>query len=433
MSMKTDELLEEVSGYLHGYLKSGTLRIDPFLSKMNLNIKNLSDLLTVRFLLKKETTDFVRSLPILLEQFKTTTTLKNEVNRGEIRGEIDWSETIKERLSKNYRDKTLYSTRESVRSYNIPENLVLKELLSLLNFLLYENNYIEGFEDADWFKEWQGIKGNVSHAFKKNIYLQRVDQVKVPNRLIQKTLSHRNKLYRDAARLLLEYRKLMNGRYSEDDIKLLLQETFIAPGDINTLFELYWIIQLIKQNSSETQLYLLDGRSSAHNIIASWEDNEQLYYLYHDSSGSKSIDFRVPLKEIEDSVQPIIQQKYRSFNHSNQLASEVFNKSLSSYIWNGRPDFLVEIYDKNNDELKKLVIGEVKNTKDISYASKGLGELLDYIYFVKSRKASYLLDSDVTVQGILCLGKMKVNKPVEEELIKVVTLENMEKVELTLK
>src|SRR5690606_6421366 len=124
-------------------LKAGKLRIDSFLSKINTNISNLEQLLTVRFLLKSETKDFVRDLPYLLKRFKTTTILKTEINIGEVRGQINWEQTSKERLSRNQRDKTIFSTSESIRSYNIPENLILKELLGLLYKFLYKDSYIK--------------------------------------------------------------------------------------------------------------------------------------------------------------------------------------------------------------------------------------------------------------------------------------------------
>ena len=186
MSVNEEEILEEISGYLHGYLKGGKLRIDSFLSKMNVNISNLDQLLTVRFLLKADTKNFIRELPTLLQRFKTTTTLKTEMNIGEVRGQINWEQTIKERFSRNHRDRTIFSTNESIRSYNIPENIVLKEFLGLLYKFLFQDSYLKGFEQAEWFSEWIELKENVAQAYKKNIYLQRVEEQTVPNRTVQK-------------------------------------------------------------------------------------------------------------------------------------------------------------------------------------------------------------------------------------------------------
>ncbi len=417
MSTKEEELLEEISGFLHGYLKSGKVRINSFISKMNINISNLEQLLTIRFLLKDETKEFVKALPVLLKRFKTTTVIHNETYIGEVRGQIDWEQTTKKRLVRNHKDKTIFSTNESVRSYNIPENLVLKELLGLLYAVLYKDAYIKGFKNREWFLEWQHLKGNVAHACKKNIYLQRVDDVQVSDRIIQKTLNHRNKIYREAAKLLSSYRRLINGQYSKDDIKKILRETFIAPDNVDVLFELYWIVQLIKHNAEESQLHLMDG---SQNMVASWEKESHIYQLFHDSTGSNEIHFSVAANEISKSNNSYLQKKYQSFTTSNALAHDFFGRSPTKFLWRGRPDFLLEIYDKKTNELVKLIIGEVKNTSKVEYAITGLEELLDYVHFVKDRKGDYLFGGSVSVQGLLCVGDVPFDKDADSKVVMVV-------------
>lgn len=416
MSVKEDELLEEVAGFLHGYLKAGKVTIHSFFSKINMNITNLKQLLTVRFLLKEETKDFIRKLPHLLQRFKTTTVLKNEVIRGEIRGEIDWHETIKERLAGNYGDTTMFSTNESIRTYETPENLVLKELLKLLYQVLYKDDLIKGLEDLDWFQEWKKLKTNVAQAYEQNIYLQRVKGKHVSTRTIVKTKSHRNKLYRDAASLLLEYRKITNGQYTEEDIQTLLQETFIKPENKDVLFELYWVVQLIKQNTTESTIHLL---KRSQNMVASWSDEVHDYHLYHDSTGSGEVKFSVTVSEIRDSDNVFLQQKHESFSTFKDVAGHVFNANPTDSIWGGRPDFLVEIYDKYTGELVRVVVGEVKNTSSVKYAVTGLKELMDYIYLAKDRKGNYMKENGSSIQGMLCLGNVPFRNSLVPNAVKV--------------
>jgi len=417
MSAKEEELLEEISGYLHGYLKSGKIKLNSFISKINLNISNLEQLLTIRFLLKEETVKFVKDLPFLLHHFKTTTSIQNETHFGEVRGQIDWGQTIKERLARNYKDPTIFSANESVRSYHTPENVVLKQLLLTLYSILYKDNYIKGFEKAKWFVDWNDLKGNVLDSIRKNIYLQRVDVQKVSDRMIQKTLNHRNRLYRDAAKLLLFYRSLMNGQYSKEDLEVLLRETFIAPDNVDVLFELYWVVQIIRQNTENSRLHLLDG---SQNMVASWETADYSYIIYHDSTGSNDILFHVRSNEIADSNHPYLTKKYRSFTESRRLAQSIFGRKKEQFLWQGRPDILVEVYHKSTNQLDKIVIGEVKNTANIDYAITGMEELLDYIYFMKNDRANYVLDSGTMVQGILCVGDIEFEQDGEKEIVKVV-------------
>lgn len=417
MRGKEEELLEEISGYLHGYLKAGKVRVNSFLSKMNVNIANLEQLLTIRFLLQGQTMTFVNDLPALLTRFKTTTTMQNETYVGEVRGQINWPETIKERLAQNYKDNTIFSTNENVRSYNTPENLVLKELLHLLYTILYKDRYIKGFENAEWFLDWQQLKVNVKHAIQNNIYLQRVKSAPIPDRIILKTLRHRNRLYRDAARLLFSYRKLTRGDYSEEDLQTLLRETFIVPDNVDVLFELYWIIQLMKQNTDESQLHLLDG---SQNLVASWEKNDHLYRLYHDSTGSGDIQFRISLSEIAGTNDPYLRQTYQSISKAKELAQTFFNHKTTDFVWRGRPDFLLEVHCKRTSKLVNVFIGEVKHTNRVDYALTGLEELLDYIHFVKNRKGEYLLGSAVRVEGLLCLDNVPIHETGVSRMVRVV-------------
>lgn len=418
MSLKEEELLEEISGYLHGYLKSGKIRVNSFLSKINVNISNLEQLLTIRFLLRTETKDFVRDLPILLKRFKTTTVMKNDTHIGEVRSQIDWAQTTKERLARNHKDRTIFSTNESIRSYNIPENQVLKELLGLFYKFLYTDDYIKGFENAPWFTDWKEMKANIIHAYKRNIYLQRVDDVTVSDRIVQKTVNHRNQLYQQAAKLLLSYRRLVNGQYSEANIKQLLRETFIAPDNMDVLVELYWIVQLIKQNTDESQLHLMDGSKRP---IASWDNESHVYRLYHDSTGSGIVQFSIVATEIEESNNLYLKQKYRSFRQTNSLTETIFGRTSHGNIWRGRPDFLLEIYDKDTSELVKVIIGEVKNTSRTEYAITGLEELLDYLHYVKDNKGAYLLDGgNVVVEGMLCVGDVEIKNNTAVEMVRVV-------------
>lgn len=417
MSVKEEDLLEEIAGYLHGYLKAGKIRVNTFFSKINVNISNLEQLLTVRFLLKKETKDFVEKLPMMLKRFKTTTMLRTETNIGIVKGQINWEETTKERLARNYRDRTIFSTSESIRSYNTPENIVLKEILGLLYKILYEDNYIQEFEKATWFSEWSKIKENVAKAYKRNIYLQRVDHTTVSNRAILKVLSHRNELYRNAAKLLLQYCQIVKGEYSEEDIKVLLRETFIAPDNIDVLFELYWAIRLIREETDESQLHLMDGSQSK---VASWEKESFLYHLYHDSNGSKEVQFKVHAKEISESNNEYLKQKYRSFTQSNRLIQSFFGSTPNQLYWSGRPDLLLEVYDKYTNKLVKVIIGEVKNTKNKEYAITGLEELVDYMHLIRDKKGNYLMNSSVEVKGLLCIGDVEmIDIPTETNNIRV--------------
>ncbi|MDQ0160017.1 hypothetical protein [Alkalibacillus salilacus] len=422
MTLTDRQLLDEISSYLVGYLKSGQINIDSVLSKTSLNIANFNDLLKLRFLLLPETNRFVQQLPSLLKRMKTTTTYTKETYYGEVRGEIDFSETIRERLARNYQDQTIFTTNESVKSYNTTENQILKQILMVLDDLLVRNDFISNLKSSNWFNDSESLQMSVSKALRKNIYIQRVNGDSVTDRMIQQTLRHRNPLYQKAAKLLEHYRKLMRGQYNESDLVHLFEQTLITPDNRDVLFELYWVVQMIKQQPNMVKLYIMD---KSQNLVASWDDPDYFYKLYHNSSGSQDIRFNVKEDEIANSSNPYLQQRCQSYKNQKQLDQFFFNiQKESSSVWEGRPDFIIEKIDKSTQELVSLTIGEVKNTSDDKYARKGLAELNDYMHFVKNHKNEYIRD-EIEVNGLLCLRQTQTSKR-ETDHIKLLVLNDDE-------
>ena len=75
-------------------------------------------------------------------------------------------------------------------------------------------------------------------------------------------------------------------------------------------------------------------------------------------------------------------------------------------FFSGRPDFLVLRYEvgSGREGLDEIIIGEVKYTQSASTFSRGLRELLEYIYFARENQ-EYLFESEVRnvdVNGLLC-------------------------------
>ncbi|WBL17718.1 hypothetical protein [Sutcliffiella sp. NC1] len=133
-----------------------------------------------------------------------------------IKCRINWPNTIQGRIKINSRDKTIFTCNESIRNYNIIENIVLKELIRTIYSIVFKRMDTTNLEKYDYFEEWKELKGIVSEIMRKNVYIFRVDDSKVTNRMIQKALSHQNSLYRYAAKLLLTYREIMKARYDRE-------------------------------------------------------------------------------------------------------------------------------------------------------------------------------------------------------------------------
>lgn len=413
MKRKAEELIEEISDFLVLYLKSGKVGINSFIKKTDLHISQLEQLLQIHFLLKDEVKQFVRELPLLIRRFKTSTTVIQDTYHGEIKGQINWAKTINSRLTRNAKDHTIFSVNTKNREYSVKENLVLLEVIQTLYTILFYKIDSEYYKKYTWFQEWNELKLIVQQLLMKNIYLSRIQtgHKKVTDRMIQDTLKHRNPLYRNAASILKQYRKVLAGEIDQNEVQQLLRETFVFPQEEDVLFELYWVVQLIEHNTNNAQLQIMDGRN---NLVAKWHDESYVYKLYHDSTGSNQIKFSVLTNEVRQHEHPYISRKLSSLTKAEKLAKDLFSQSFDiSTFWSGRPDIIVEIYEKNTNVLKRVVIGEVKHTTRIEYAVTGLRELVDYVTFIKdSNNNNYMDQSDrITISGMLFTDKINVNQP----------------------
>ncbi|ADQ41796.1 hypothetical protein Calkr_2353 [Caldicellulosiruptor acetigenus I77R1B] len=424
--MKTPKevLYETIKDDLIIYLKSGKLSLFTFLNKLNLNIHRIEELLKVHFLLKSEVRDFVLNLPSMLRKLKVSTILSEETNHVQIKGQINWQKTLMKRLNQNYKDSTLLCYNQTSKLYSTKENLVLKEFVKVLYETIFMDIGMERFTKYEWYERGEEINKVVKELYEKNSYLSKIDlqHAKITDRMIEMVSKHRNSLYNQAAKLLREYRRIVRLDLEEKEIKNLFEKTFIEVADENTLFELYWVIRILRDNASNEMLFVVDGRN---NKVAMWEDEMFENHLYHNVSNLKDIMFRVGFEEVENVDNEYFKRYTNARKMAKQLAFYLFgNKNTSDdSFWSGRPDILVEIRNKSNGELVKLVIGEVKYTTDRDYMMEGLYQLLEYIYFVR-QNGGYLFNNQknrVELQGILFVDNIEFTPLEKNYWIKIYT------------
>ncbi|MCD8509742.1 MAG: hypothetical protein LRY73_07615 [Bacillus sp. (in: Bacteria)] len=362
----------------------------------------MDQLLNLHFILKEEVKEFVRELPLLIRRFKTSTKVKQETSHGQVRGQINWPRTMNERFRMNANDKTIFSIVERNREYAIKENLVLLEVLRVLYSILFEKIDSDHYQKYSWFEEWSVLKETVATTLHKNVYLGRIQDISVPvtDRMILDTMKHRNPLYQQAAQILYEYRQVIEGKINEEEVQQLLKETFVFPQEEDVLFELYWVVQLIRENTAEAQLQLMDGRN---NMVAEWVKGEHVYRIYHDSAGSTQLKFHIDTEEMAAIPHPFVDRKLTSMAEAAAIARTSFGQGFNTgTFWSGRPDIIVEIYHRQTKALVKVMLGEVKHTNRMEYAITGLRELVDYMKLVRDKDGNYLDgDLSVEVEGLL--------------------------------
>lgn len=430
--MKTSkkELMKEISGDLVNYLKLGYLSINPFLDDINLEIENIEELLKIHFLLLEEVRTYILGLPSLIRRLRVSTEINEEISYQRIKGHINWQNTIKERLKRNYNDKTLYSQVERNKYYNTKENVVLKKFIEVLYKIITELK-MERFLKYEWFKNGSEIIGIVKHIYEKNVYLNRIDlkNERITNRIIEDVSRDRNVLYSEAATLLKKYNRIINFDVDKNDIVKFFENTFIEIADENTLFELLWIVRILRSNSKNYRMYLIDGSS---NKVASFGDDTKVVSIYHNSTGTSEFVFNIKKDEIENLVgkNEYISRLFEISNDFYDLTSAIFdNKQIdSTSIWSGRPDILIEIRNKESGKLEKIIIGEVKYTIDENYMLEGLWQLLEYMYYLKDYNKDYIYkNKNIEIEGMLFVDDIKLNKSIfEEKNVRIYNVKNVD-------
>ncbi|MEL7597378.1 MAG: hypothetical protein AAGU01_04155, partial [Clostridiaceae bacterium] len=355
-------------------------------------------------------------------------TMKEEsLNRGRIKGTFNCYKTIQARNNINSNEKTIFICNENYRNFDTRENLVLKTFLKILYDTFNEQRMYK-YYDRNWFNEGPKIKSKLEKIYLKNIYISRVDLKKLilDDRYIDSVCRSRNKLYKEAAKLLKYYKKIIS--LDPVEIRKLLNNTFIELASEDTLFELYWILKIIKDNTSDATMYLLDDNN---NKVAEWEKGQNIYSIYHNSSGSDELSFSVHVDEIREIKNPYIERKIQAIDESNILSKKLFEnvEDRGQYVVKGRPDIIIEIRNKSTRELKEVILGEVKHTIKKEYALDGLDELLEYMKLIKIKsKYNYnynynYINDKPCVKGMLFLDNIQVNS-LKEENLKVITMEN---------
>ncbi|MGM0502884.1 MAG: hypothetical protein ACQERJ_10160 [Bacillota bacterium] len=382
---------------------------------MDLNINNFEQLLRIHFLLKEEVKEFIEDLPYLIRNIKTSTQKTNREVNGEIRGRIDWQATISNRSKNAYTNSNTFVCQQVDKDFNIKENLVLKKFLNVLNNILYDD-LNSSWNDYSWLSDWfnnDGLFKKFEQIMSKNVYLKRIslDNTIISERMIADSKKSRNYLYRRAAELLefyfdyIENNSWKDNNEESKEILELLRNSFIKPEKDSVLFELYWVIKLIRANAKGYKLNLLDGSS---NLTAEWLRGNYKYRLYHDSTASNELNWNVDLNEIKNSSNSYLKRKALSYKNAKKI-SNIFNSEINSSYWSGRPDIIIEIRNRSDNSLKKIVLAEVKYSRNHETAKGGLKELLDYIYLIKDSNKQYfdISQAEVEIEGLLLVDQIK--------------------------
>lgn len=453
-------LVSETAGSLSGYLGKG-VSIDSIVNQLDddpvTEVEDLSTLLEYYFILtgkrlpvdqtnrrgatleSDETgniesrdepigvLDFVSLLPHRLRSLERSTRQEIAVFEGEVRGQIDWSRTIKQQATDGANGSHQYACSIRERTIQTKKNQVLITLLYELKAIVdrVQDKYDDG-SSLDWLAVWGGSDSLADLFYEQldhvNLRSLDVTEITVDDRMLSDVKQAREPLYREAAELLETYNRITQEHLTEQEAKQLLRaEPFVpAEDDDDYLFELYWIFEVLDVLGARNLKHI----TSDSDLIAQWHANGSEYRLYNDWNGMIGDDtdyLEVSIAESE--LQRMVwdgtdDEEFAHRRHSIPEYERKIGTSAFNFEYGNRqtPDIVLMKLDPTTDPstLEKLFIGEVKYSVDNRYLKKGIRQLLEYGLHVKlgddlqlpsAKTTSYIAERQQHFDGsILQLG-----------------------------
>jgi len=447
-----ETLVREIASSFSVYLGRG-IRLDSILEDVDptLNIENLDELLDIHFLLSGEklspqveqrppqlevdvpvtldygVMDFMSLLRRRLRRLYTTTKRETQQFEGELRGRINWQETIKARYREGNPDSLTFACELTEETVMTPENIVLWELLTTIRDAHGRAKDLVDQDEATWFDLWldDSMLRNHLEVGLTDIYLSSLKDadVRVSDRMIRAVSEARSPLYREAAELLNWYRRLKRHDIDDSEAKSLLGRQLFYPDperedydEVPTLFELYWVFKLLEAYDNP-RLRLITGPTD---LVAAWRESEKQYELYHNWTGGDTLTFKPPVFDRENLGESKDDDRYlrrldNLLNTQTKSTEAVFGHQRPTGPDERRPDFVLLRRDVDTEKIERVGIGEVKYTRRRSTAADGLEELLEYMIYAQKEKngseTPYLTTgpdhfATTTVQGFLCIDQV---------------------------
>jgi len=428
--MNREELIDNLTGSILGYIyKSGVFpnkKISRILKPKELaeRFDEFENLIDLHFILRKDVVTFVSELPNHLRSIKTQTKNISKTTRGMTEGNINWGKTIKRRYSRNPKDNTLFVCDNRTENYDIPENLVLKKLLSIIyNTILESEDLFD--ENPPWLIDrWKKSKENIEEMkviFERNVHINRIkepEEYEPTQRMLFSAKNSRNKVYREAARLLDSRNRIHNK--DKDELKKLLQNTALIPKDDETLLEMYVLFQFmlklfdIYQDREVEFKEIKTGKEEVGRFLG-----EKEVEIYHNKSAkNRNISFK---PNIDEKDYQELSRTEKVQKRAFKIMNDYFDSGFSNYT--GRPDvIMLEIIDKEENEYRYLIT-EVKNSTNKDTIRSGIKETLEYLAFLKVENEDeefvYQDDDELGCFGKECNGILVIQDLEDEETLDI--------------
>jgi len=208
-----------------GFPRAGEIDHSPFENDLIEANEKLIKLVRIHFILRTDTVDFIIKLPERLRRIRIATKKTNRTVDGQVQGKINWARTMQLRCISYPCDATHFVIERNIKNYDIPENLVLKVLLSFLHSIILDD-LIPALakKDTDPYLRslvsQKGLNDVVINSFLDNVHVRRmlpIEKIAITQKMISKSLRSRHPLYREATLLYKSYSNLFQTLKEHED------------------------------------------------------------------------------------------------------------------------------------------------------------------------------------------------------------------------
>lgn len=403
--LPVETLVGEVQDELVTFLQSGTIAEREVVSTLDftdLEIDDFARLKRIHFCLSDSVVEFIEKLPDRIRGIKTATQRERVHRRGEVRGSIDWNATTKARHTESIGDRSLFACESPYVEYDIPENLVLKRLL----WVVYRTANQELAEfDHGWRRDkWsdEDIR-QFGRTYSRNTHLNRIrdgESISLTRRDLTAARTAREPLYTRAYDLYDLYDQLQANDFSNEAVQQMLRDTLVVPERLPRLFELFCLFKLIRVLTGlypGLSLRIIEPGSKE---VAMLESDRHRIKVFHDQQGS--LQFHEPVPDVEPQA-PFYRRQKEVLEEHAELVQKFLSRDVDQTIYSGRPDIIVELYDREDEAgvPRQVLLGEIKYTQSDQTFSRGLRELLEYIKFARVGETYLDEEPGFTVGGLL--------------------------------
>jgi hypothetical protein len=239
--------------------------------------------------------------------------------------------------------------------------------------------------EYDWVTErWKDnaeLVETMERIFERNVHLRRIrspESYEPTERMLVRASESRQRIYREAARLLRSYRQTLDG--DADELQSLLEQTAITPDDDETLFELYVLFRYISviEDLSDEDFTLRTIEQGSQEVARLESQDGQRVVLYHNNSAKdRGLSF---ISDIFDKQTQALSRTEKIHREAQEIANIYFTDTEFDTA-TGRPDVIV--LEIQNEKRVEYLITEVKYSRRPETVRSGIKETLEYLAFLR--------------------------------------------------